>query len=162
MSGEEKMKQKIFVILIILFFAIFTVRIYSAVMTAQCEETVLPDSIAPKEIIYLLETYWNSGNEKGISMICSESYNIAVTDKPYSFEEDVLRRDVHISECEEMPLDEIYYPKLYDKHCYKVCWNYEESYEIDWRSGGFAFILIAKESDDENAPYKICAMFTGL
>ena len=59
------MKQKIFVILIILFFAIFTVRIYSAVMTAQCEETVLPDSIAPKEIIYLLETYWNSGNEKG-------------------------------------------------------------------------------------------------
>lgn len=158
------MKQKIFVILLILFFAIFTVRIYSAVMTAQCEETVLPDSIAPKEIIYLLETYWNSGNEKGISMICSESYNIAKVTKPYSFGEDMLREEVHITECEEISqeLSATIYPQLYDKHCYRVCWNYEESYEIDWRSGGFAFILIAKESDDENAPYKICAMFTGL
>ena len=47
-------------------------------------------------------------------------------------------------------------------HCYKVCWNKEESYEIDWRNGGFAFTLIAKESDDENAQYKICKMLTEI
>ena len=155
--------KRLFVGLFIPCLVIVALHVHIIIMTIRCAGTVIPDNITPKEIIYLLETYWNSGNEKGISMICSESYNIAVTDKPYSFEEDVLRRDVHISECEEMPLDEIYYPKLYDKHCYKVCWNYDDGYyEPDWRSGGFAFILIAKESDDENAPYKICAMFSGL
>ena len=154
--------KKLVIILLIPFLVLIALCSHFIIMTILCERTVIPDNISPEEIIYLLETYWNGGNEKGISMLCSESYNIAVTDKPYSFGEDVLRPNVHITECEEVPSDTIYYPHLYDKHCYKVCWNNGDSYKMDWRSGGFAFILIAKESDDENAPYKIGAMFTGL
>lgn len=153
------------VILLIPCLVIIAVLLYFILMTIRCEKTVIPDNITPKEIIYLLETYWNSGNEIGISMLCSESCNIAITKKPYSFCEDILRDKVHITECEEISQnlsDTLSYPQLYDKHCFKVCWNNEDSYETDWRSGGFAFILIAKESDDENAKYKICDMFTGL
>lgn len=97
-------------------------------------------------------------------MLCSEGFNIANTKTPYSFSEDILRKEVHITECEDVTqkLSDADYPQLYDKHCYRVLWNCEDSYEIDWRSGGFAFILIAKESNGENVPYKICAMFTGL
>lgn len=156
--------KRLFVGLFIPCLVIVALHVHIIIMTIRCAGTVIPDNITPKEIIYLLETYWNSGNEKGISMLCSESFNIAKVTKPYSFGEDMLREEVHITECEEISqeLSATIYPQLYDKHCYRVCWNYEESYEIDWRSGGFAFILIAKESDDENAPYKICAMFTGL
>ena len=156
--------KKLIVRLLIPLLVLIALHSHFIIMTIRCAGTVVPDGLSPEEVIYQLETYWNSGNERGISLICSENFNIAHSKQPYSFGEDILREEVHITECEEISqeLSATIYPQLYDKHCYRVCWNYEESYEIDWRSGGFAFILIAKESDDENAPYKICAMFTGL
>ena len=137
--------------------------IFCAEMTSRCEKTVLPRDLAPEEVIYRLAEYWNSGNEKGISMLCTESFDLAVSEKPYSFYEDVIRKDVRITECSEMTVemtDEIY-PQFYDKHYYRVMWD-SDNIELDWRSSGFAFFLIAKDSDDENAPYKICSLATGL
>lgn len=157
--------KKLIVRLLIPLLVLLALHSHFIIMTIRCAGTVVPDGLSPEEVIYQLETYWNSGNERGISLICSENFNIAHGKLPYSFGEDKLRADVHITECSTVSpklLANLSYLQLYDMHCYKVCWNYEESYEIDWRSGGFAFILIAKESDDENAPYKICAMFTGL
>ncbi len=157
--------KKLIVRLLIPLLVLIALHSHFIIMTIRCAGTVVPDGLSPEEVIYQLETYWNSGNERGISLICSENFNIAHGKLPYSFGEDKLRADVHITECSTVSpklLANLSYLQLYDMHCYKVCWNYEESYEIDWRSGGFAFILIAKESDDENAPYKICAMFTGL
>lgn len=157
--------KKLLMICLIPCLVIMLSLIYNTIMTKRCESTIIPDDLTPEEIIYQLEAYWNSGNEKGIAMLCSENYNIASSDRAYSFYEDILRTDVEITECEKMSetvIDELGYPQLYDKHCYKVCWNCVNDAEIDWRSGGFAFFLIAKENSDENTPYKICAMFTGL
>ena len=163
---EEKMKhKKLFVRLLIPLLVLLALHSHFIIMTIRCAGTVVPDGLSPEEVIYQLETYWNSGNERGISLICSEDFNIAHGSLPYSFGEDKLRADVHITECSTVSprlLANLSYLQLYDKHCYKVCWNKEESYEYDWRSYGFAFILIAKESDDENAQYKICKMLTGI
>lgn len=137
--------------------------IFCAEMTSRCEMTVLPRDLAPEEVIYRLAEYWSSGNERGISMLCTESFDMAVSDMPYSFYEGVIRKDVKITECSEIT-DETtdgIYPQFYDKHYYRVIWD-SDNIEPDWRSGGFAFFLIAKEVDDENAPYKICSLVTGL
>lgn len=157
-----KLKKLWIIIPIILLTAVI---FYTAIMTTRCEATLPPNDLMPEEIIYRLADYWNTGNERGISMLCAEDNSIAVSEMPYSFSEDVLRKDVKISQCVRVyPETEntLIYPEYYDKHYYKAVWNCEDSYEIDWRSGGFAFFLIAKESEDENAPYKICSMFTGL
>lgn len=156
-------KAPIFIVVLCLPAAVYF--IYCFVMTIYCEANLPPSYLSPEEIIYKLEAYWNSGNEKGISMLCSENFNIASSERSYSFYEDVVRTNVEITECEKMSetvIASLGYPQLYDKHCYKVCWNCTNDAECDWRSGGFAFFLIAKENADENTPYKICAMFTGL
>ena len=158
--------KKLIVRLLIPLLVLLALHSHFIIMTIRCAGTVVPDGLSPEEVIYQLETYWNSGNERGISLICSENFNIAHGKLPYSFGEDILRADVHITECSTVSpklLANLSYLQLYDKHCYKVCWNYDDGYyEPDWRSGGFAFILIAKESDDENAQYKICKMLTGI
>ncbi len=154
--------KKMRIIIPIILLPIIAVFFLCTVMTVRCAMTSPPDDLAPKEVIYQLAKYRNSGNEKGISMLCSESCNIAVSEKPFSLYECIIRENVKITECSEIaaPKDSRY-PKLYDKHYFRVIWD-SDSIEWDWRSNGFAFLLIAKESEEESAPYKICSMFTGF
>ena len=152
------MKAKKFLTAIAVIVVLILINIiYTAAMISRCSSQLPPDNLTPEEVIYQLVEYWNTGNQKGISMICAEDYQIQTSDEAYSFYEDVIRKNVVITECTDVTevISDDIYPQFYDKHYFRVSWD-GDNIEWDWRSGGFAFFLIARE--DENSQYKICSM----